>query len=333
MLRRTLTAAVVTLLALLAACGGGDTAPQASESAAAPSASAGAPFPATVATKFGPVTIEQAPSRVVALGWGDAETALALGVQPVGASDWLAFGGEGVGPWAAGRYTTKPEIIGTVEPSYEAVAALQPDLILDTKSSGDAKRHELLSAIAPTIGVPEGGDSYLTTGPQQLSMIATALGKVAEGQKLQADVDRRFAEVRAAHPQWQGRTVTAATKTSEGWGAYIKGSERVAFLEQLGFTQNPQIAKLAPNATGFSVSVSGEQLGQLDADLIVAFPIFIPTEQITGDQLFQAVPAVEAGRSVVIDGDLAAAYSLGTTLAIDYALTEIVPRLEKATSS
>jgi iron complex transport system substrate-binding protein len=39
----------------------------------------------------------------VALGWSDAETALALGVQPVGASDWLAFGGEGVGPWAEGR--------------------------------------------------------------------------------------------------------------------------------------------------------------------------------------------------------------------------------------
>jgi iron complex transport system substrate-binding protein len=34
---------------------------------------------------------------------------LALGVQPVGASDWLAFGGEGVGPWATGRYTKAPE--------------------------------------------------------------------------------------------------------------------------------------------------------------------------------------------------------------------------------
>ncbi|MBJ7453295.1 MAG: ABC transporter substrate-binding protein, partial [Blastococcus sp.] len=59
------------------------------------SSSSGA-FPVTVTTAFGDVEIEEEPVRVVALGWGDAETALALGVQPVGASDWLAFGGEGV---------------------------------------------------------------------------------------------------------------------------------------------------------------------------------------------------------------------------------------------
>lgn len=55
-------------------------------------------FPVDLTTKFGKVTVDEAPKRVVALGWGDAETALALGVQPVGASDWLGFGGEGVGP-------------------------------------------------------------------------------------------------------------------------------------------------------------------------------------------------------------------------------------------
>src|SRR5688500_6217114 len=95
------------------------------------SSSSGA-FPVTVTTAFGDVEIADEPTRVVALGWGDAETALALGVQPVGASDWLAFGGEGVGPWSEG-YDEAPEIIETLEPSLEAIAALEPDLILDTK--------------------------------------------------------------------------------------------------------------------------------------------------------------------------------------------------------
>ena len=94
--------------------------------------------------------------------------------------------------------------------------------------------------------------------------------------------------------------------------------------------QNPEIAKLSPNATGFSVTVSNEQLELLDADVIVAFPIFIPTTEITEDPVFQTVPAVKEGRSVVIDGDLAAAYSLSTTLALDYAVEQMVPRLEKA---
>jgi iron complex transport system substrate-binding protein len=115
---------------------------------------------AKVPTKFGEISIPAEPKRVVALGWGDAETALALGVQPVGASDWLAFGGEGVGPWATGRYTTPPQKIGTLEPEYEKIAALKPDLILDTKSSGDQGRYDTLKAIAPTVGVPAGGDAY-----------------------------------------------------------------------------------------------------------------------------------------------------------------------------
>ncbi|ACP32323.1 ABC transporter substrate-binding protein [Corynebacterium aurimucosum] len=65
---------VVAVLALgLAAC---------SSSAASASNSDNAAFPATISTKFGGVTIDEAPRRVVALGWGDAELALSLGVQP-----------------------------------------------------------------------------------------------------------------------------------------------------------------------------------------------------------------------------------------------------------
>jgi iron complex transport system substrate-binding protein len=293
---------------------------------AAPGAS-GRAFPVTVTTEFGDVTIDEKPTRVVALGWGDAETALALGVQPVGASDWLAFGGEGVGPWAEGLYDTPPEIIGTLEPSFEAIAALDPDIILDTKSSGDEDRYEKLSSIAPTVGVPEGATSYLTSMEQQMELVSTALGLVDEGEQLLAEVDAAYEEAAAAHPEWKGETIAAATKTSEGWGAYIEGSERVSFLERLGFVQSPDIAALPANSGGFSVDISSEQLDLLDADLIVAFPIFIPTSELTGDPLFQAVPAVADGRSLVIDGDLSSAYSLGSVLSVRYAIDNLVPQI------
>ena len=237
-----------------------------------------------------------------------------------------------MGPWAEGLYDEAPEIIETLEPSYEAIAALEPDLILDTKSSGDQERYDRLSSIATTVGVPEGGDSYLTTLDQQMELVSTALGLAEEGEQVLADVDVAFEEASAAHPEWEGQTVTAATRTSEGWGAYIEGSERVAFLENLGFVQSPTIAGLEANAGGFSVDISSEQLDLLDSDLIVAFPIFIETTEITGDPLFQAIPAVADGRSVVIDGDLASAYSLGTSLAVQYAIEELVPLIADATS-
>ncbi|TNM68907.1 iron-siderophore ABC transporter substrate-binding protein [Streptomyces sp. NP160] len=345
MRRRDLLALVpaTAIAAALAACSSGGTASDGASGAAPSSAAsgsggaAGGAFPATVQTKFGAVTIESAPQRVVALGWGDAETALALGVQPVGASDWLAFGGEGVGPWAAGLYTTAPTIIETLEPSYEAIAALRPDLILDTKSSGDQARYERLSQIAPTVGVPTGGDSYLTTTRQQMELVSTALGKQAEGQQLLEGLRAGFEQAAADHPQWKGRTATVATKTSNGWGAYVAapggdGSDplggRVEFMEALGFQQNPKIAALPANSGGFSVDVSTEQLDLLDADVVVAFPIFIPTTDITGDAAWNALPAVTAEHALVIDGDTSSAFSLGTTLATQYALEQLVPQLE-----
>ncbi|MDN5724833.1 MAG: iron-siderophore ABC transporter substrate-binding protein [Propionibacteriales bacterium] len=319
---------VLAALLVLALVGCSGTAP---DKARPGGAADGGAFPVTIATKFGEVVVEQQPTTVVALGWGDAEVALALGVQPVGASDWLAFGGEGVGPWAAGRYDKPPMLIATMEPDFEAIAALQPDLILDTKSSGDRARYDRLSELAPTIGVPAGGDAYLTSTRQQTTMIAQALGRTAQGEALLTKLDTAFAEAAAAHPQWKGQTVSSVTRTSETWGAYIEGSERVQFMQNLGFVQNPAIAELPTGGSGFSVSLSPEQLRRIDADLIVAFPIYIDTSQITADPLFTAVPAVAQGRAVVIDGDLSQAYSLGTVESQLYALDKIIPELEKAT--
>lgn len=335
-LRTALTAvATATALLALAACGGSGEEAGGTDTDAASSAASGA-FPATVSTKFGDVTIAQAPQRIVALGWGDAETVLALGMQPVGASDWLGFGeeNEGVGPWAQGMYDSPPTFIETLEPSYEAIGALEPDLILDTKSSGDQARYDALKEITPNvIGVPEGGDSYLTTREQQMELISTALGLKDDGNRLLDEIDTAFEDAAAAHREWEGQSVAAATRTAETWGAYIDGSDRVAFMENLGFVQSKEVAALPTAATGFSVNISSEQLDVLDADVIVAFPIFVETSQITDDPLWKQVPAVEAGHAVVIDGDLSQAYSLGTTLATTYAIEQLVPKIEAALGS
>ena len=281
-------------------------------------------FPVTVSTAFGDVEVEEEPVRVVALGWGDAETALALGVQPVGASDWLAFGGEGVGPWAEGMYDEAPEIIETLEPSIEAVAALQPDLILDTKSPATQERYDALSAIAPTISQPEGTDPYVVSFEEQLDLVSQALGKTEEAEQVRADVDQAFADAAEAHPEFDGTEVAVAAYTAEGFGAYVRGDARVDFMEQLGFVNSPAVQELATDS--FFVSVSEEQLPLLDADLTVAFPIFVEASEITGNPLWQAVPSVQAGHAVVLDDTtLTNAFSIGTSMGIQYAVENAVP--------
>jgi iron complex transport system substrate-binding protein len=260
---------------------------------------------------------------VVALGWSDAETALALGVQPVGASDWLAFGGEGVGPWAEGRYDEAPEIVETLEPSLEAVAALEPDLILDTRSPATPERHEALSAIAPTIGQPEGVDAYLTTWQQQLDLVGQALGRTEEAEQLRSDLEQRIADAAAANPGFDGTEVAVGAYSSEGFGAYVRGDTRVDFMESLGFTNKQAVQDLATDS--FFVPVSDEQVALLDAPLTVVFPIFVDPSQITGNPLWQTLGSVQQGNAVLLDETLANAFSSGSVLGTQYALDNAVP--------
>ncbi|WP_424217183.1 iron-siderophore ABC transporter substrate-binding protein (plasmid) [Streptomyces sp. BI20] len=324
--RRTVVALATSaaLAAGLTACSSGT----AEDKADAPAGS-DAGFPVRVATKFGEVTVEQKPKRVVALGWGDAETALALGVQPVGASDWLAFGGDGVGAWAKGLYTKSPEKIGTLEPEYEKIAALKPDLILDTKSSGDQKRYDTLSKIAPTVGVPEGGENYLTNWETQTKMVADALGVHAKGEQLVKDLEKKFADAVTAHPEFKNKTVTAGSLTSVGYGAYVHGSGRVDFLERLGFKNNPKADAKAGKS--FFVEVSREDLDMLDADLMMMAPIGLTADKINDDPLFRRIPAAQAGHTIVFDpkSDLSTAFATDSVLSVRYALDHVVPEIAK----
>ncbi|MBT1675222.1 iron-siderophore ABC transporter substrate-binding protein [Curtobacterium flaccumfaciens pv. flaccumfaciens] len=316
--------AVVAASLVLAGCASGSG----SSTDSASSGSSDAAFPVSITTGLGTTTIESAPKRVVALGWGDAETALELGVQPVGASDWLAFGGDGVGPWLKGAYDKSPKIIQTLEPSYEDILKLDPDVILDVKSSGDKERYDKLSAIAPTVAIPKGGENYLASTEQQTTMIAKALGKESEGKKLLSGLDDAYAAARKAHPDFEGKTAVVGAYSSEGFGAYASTDSRSTFMRNLGF----EIPKAIDEQAGkeFSVHLSDENLDLLDADLTLILPIYVDASEASSNKLFQKVPSVEAGHAIVFDDkDVSSAFSMGTTAAIEWALDELPAQFEE----
>lgn len=319
-LRRVLAAAgaVVAASLVLAGCASGSGSATSDTSAS----SADGQFPVSITTALGTTKIDSQPKRVVALGWGDAETALELGVQPVGASDWLAFGGDGVGPWLKGAYEKSPKIIQTLEPSYEDILKLKPDVILDVKSSGDKDRYAKLSAIAPTVAIPKGGANYLASTEQQTTMIAKALGKESEGKKLLSGLDDAYAAARKAHPEFEGKSAVVGAYTADGFGAYASTDSRSTFMRNLGFTIPKAIDEQAGKA--FSVHLSDENLDLLDADLTLILPIYVDASKAESDPLFQKVPSVEAGHSIVFDDpDVSSAFSMGTTAAIEWALQKL----------
>lgn len=89
-------------------------------------------MPVTIEHALGSTTISAPPQRVFTIGWSDQDAVLALGVQPVGTTEWFNEQPGAIFPWATSAATgPTPEIVSNAgEINFEKVASLQPDLIL-----------------------------------------------------------------------------------------------------------------------------------------------------------------------------------------------------------
>ena len=320
-------AACALSFALLTACGGGG-----SDTSSDPSGETAEGFPTTVETLFGDVEIEDRPENVVALGWSDAETALALGVQPVGVSDWQDYGGAGVGPWATDLFDSEPVEVGTMEPNIEAIASLEPDVILDTRSDNSQERHDTLTPIAPVVGAPpEVEVNYGTSWQQQTRQVAQVLGKEERGEELVTELEERFTQIREDNPEFADTTIAVGAYFDGQYGAYVPGDTRVDLLTELGFEYKSALAERVDG--DFYTDLSAELVEELDADLTVVFPIGGPEtgEFLHEDPVLQSIPSAEDDRLIIVDDlDLANAFSSGSTLGINHALDEIVSQIQEA---
>lgn len=320
-------AACTLSFALLTACGGGG-----SDTSSDPSGETAEGFPTTVETLFGDVEIEDRPENVVALGWSDAETALALGVQPVGVSDWQDYGGAGVGPWATDLFDSEPVEVGTMEPNIEAIASLEPDVILDTRSDNSQERHDTLTPIAPVVGAPpEVEVDYGTSWQQQTRQVAQVLGEEERGEELVTELEERFTQIREDNPEFADTTIAVGAYFDGQYGAYVPGDTRVDLLTELGFEYKSALAERGDG--DFYTDLSAELVEELDADLTVVFPIGGPEtgEFLHEDPVLQSIPSAEDDRLIIVDDlDLANAFSSGSTLGINHALDEIVSQIQEA---
>ncbi len=143
-----------------------------------------------IAHAMGETAVPVNPQRVVVLDSGELDAALALGVKPVGAVTF--FEGDKFMFYLADQLEGV-QAVGTVgEPNLEAIAALQPDLILSSKN-----RHEdiyaQLSAIAPTVFAETVGYVWR----ENFLLFAQALGKESEAQQVIADYETRLEEFQA----------------------------------------------------------------------------------------------------------------------------------------
>lgn len=215
-----------------------------------------------VAHARGTTAVPNSPQRVVVLEPVELDTAVALGVTPVGAA--VASNVAGI-PKYLGVDKVSP--VGTVpEPDLEAIAALKPDLILGTESR-HAKLYDKLSAIAPTVFMKTQADPW----QDNVLLIGEALNMRDKAQGLLDGFNNRCKQLKEKY-NIQGKTANMLRPRDETTlSLYGPTSFAGAALECVGFSIPAQNWK-----DGLQADISPENIGQAKAD-----HLFIPTRNVT----------------------------------------------------
>ncbi|CAM3640775.1 iron-siderophore ABC transporter substrate-binding protein [Tsukamurella ocularis] len=296
-------------------------------------------FPVSIVSALGTTEIKARPERVVTLGWGSTEAAIALGVTPVGMRDMkseLGEGGGGIMPWVQEKLAdAKPVLLPESSQSLplEQIAALKPDVILSVQSGLTADQYAQLSKIAPTVAQP--GRNWQTSWQDQTTLVGKALGREAEAKTLIADTDKRIAEVKTAHPEFAGKTVAAASgTTADGLNFYFDTDPRVKLLQGFGFTLLPELAALreATPAGKFAAPVSWENVPKYNADVLTSWYLDPAKRSATeGNPSFASLKAVQRKAYVPLtDPPLVFAVSSPNVLDLPWLLDRYVPALSTA---
>lgn len=283
---------------------------------------------ATIAHRYGETTVPAQPQRVVTVGFTDHDAVLALGVTPVAYTGWLS---DTPLPWEDFG-DAAPVVLDEAAPDYEGIAAAAPDLILAVHSALTQEQYDTLSGIAPTVAQSADGVDFGTSWQDQTRVIGTALGRTEQADALVADVEARFSEAAAAHPEYAGVTGVVGLTGADGtYYAYGPGDARAQFLGALGFTQPAGIGELAGDS--FFATISAERFDLLaDAGALV----WITTTDaeradLEANPAYAALAPVQQGRDVFPAYDpLGIALTYNTPLSLPYALDAMLPALTAA---
>lgn len=308
------------------------------ESAEESSEEAEAAFPATVKHAYGEAVIEQAPKRIVTLGQGAAETAIALGQTPVGMESY-PWGADDTGylPWVyeavEKRGDELPQLIdGGTELDMEAIVGLEPDLILAPWSGITQEQYDVLSDVAPTVAFPD--EPWQTDWDEEIEMVTAALGQPDQAQVL---IDQIHADLEAAaKPEFADYTFAYIYNDGPGTlGIFFEDEQRAAMVSALGLTMDPVVETfrdLEVEGTG-SALVGLENADKL-ADTDILFTFYATEEnreEIESQDLYAQIPAVKRGSLIApTDQSFITASSMINPLTAPWVAERFVDQIEDA---
>lgn len=306
---------VATTSAGAAHAAAGSTAPPTAPADASASSTA---FPVTIETTFGPVILDEAPERVVALDFGFADALVSLGVEPT----VVSLGGEFPTdfPWLDGQLdpaVIDESLLAQRTINVEAIAAADPDVILGGWYAIDQSMFETLSEIAPTIPGRTGGNDGWEV---RLELAAQAVGRTDAVDAVRQTVLDAYAELADAVPELAGRTYNY-TGFGLDYGGFFWGNG--TWLDPIGLVpnDNQDNSQSAP-------ALSFENLDQLDADVWAIYPV-VPgdREMLEADARFAQQPAPINDLVIWLDLPLANATNNAGPASLVWTVSELTPVL------
>lgn len=327
---RAVVAAAAGLLLVLAACGPND-----SNSDDAASGDTGATgFPVSIEHKFGTTTVTAEPKRIVTVGLVEQDALLALGVVPVGTTEWFGEKPGAIWPWAESKLgsAAKPEVLQDKDGiQFEKIAALKPDLIIGLYSGMTSDDYATLSKMAPVVAQPKDTVDYGVSWQTAQLTVGTAVGRKAQAEKLVADTEALFTKIRKDHPEFAGKDAMMAT-TYEGYWVYGPQDPRGRLLADMGFTMPDGLAEVTGKE--FGANLSKERTDLLDVDTIVWLLDSYDDDKakVEGDPLYSKLKVNSEGRGIflVSEEQVGAATSFISVLSLPFLLDKLVPQIARA---
>lgn len=333
--RRPLTlllAAVAAIALVSTACSSPDE--SSSESSALVPAPESGAFPVTIDQAYAPVTIENAPTRVAAMGAGDADTLLALGVTPVTIAPFAAPD-QLKAPWNADLIgDAQPVVLNQTAQSFgdeiPKALATNPDLITAVGADPTRDQFDLLTKTAPTVMRPAQFEPWVVPWDAQTTQIGKAVGLPELAQRKIDETNAYLAGIRDENPQLAGKTAVVILNNPNG-GVSIYGPEdgrgQVAASYGLSFPDS-----LRPLLTGgFYGELPAESLNMLDAvDVVIAVDWEGANDKLRANPAFNRLEVARSGRVVYLPQDVGTAMSVPNLLTIPWVAERAVGPIAEA---
>ncbi|MFD2435044.1 ABC transporter substrate-binding protein [Modicisalibacter luteus] len=212
-----------------------------------------------VANAFGDTRIPATPQRVVTLYQGATDSAVALGITPVGVVDsWLE---KPMYRYLRDALSGVEHVGLETQPNLEKVAWLDPDLIVATRFRHERVR-PLLEKIAPTVATGTVFDFKAT-----LALMAEATGRESRARELMQHWDDRVADFRRQiadklGDDWSQKAAVIRFK-SDHVRIYSTGFAG-SILSELGFEQPDSL-----HDQGWGMKLTSEEnIPVMNADVI-----------------------------------------------------------------